>query len=202
MSALAQQIADDFATPPADAKEVFTDRIKPGKTVSMAAWKAIKLENDGLRAECSKLRKMNDELAIRENLVNAVPRPIQALEFSEECVNKRIIPELKAMADQGATQAEWLAAWDISEEQWEAWCSTTPLLKAESLRARVRAKAVFEAIFRKALMSGDRAFPFAKWVDIMDQRYGSDDKEAKGSANDVDSKGGRCEVCRDIILED
>lgn len=168
----------------------------------MAAWKAIKLENDSLRAECSKLRKLNDELALRENLVNVVPRPIKPLEFSDDILNKRIIPELQAMADQGATQAEWLAAWDISEEQWGEWCRSTPLLQAESLRARVRAKAVFEAIFRKALMSGDRAFPFAKWVEIMNQRYGSDDKEAKGSANDVQSKGGRCEVCRDIILED
>lgn len=198
MPALAQQTADDFAAPP----PIQPGKLSSGKKVAWETWNKQKQECDQLRIENARLRKLNDELAQRSILQDTIPRPVDPIEFSEELVTKRLIPELQSMADQGATLPECLAAWNVSEAEWAAWCASTPLLQAEALRARTRARAVFESIFRKALASGDRAFPFAKWVDIMDQRYGTEDKEAKGNANDVQSKGGRCEVCRDIILED
>lgn len=164
---------------------------------ALAERRQLKADNARLISENKRLQKQIDELTLQGGLLSVIPRPLEQAAYSD-----RIIPELRTMADQGATQTEWLAAWDISEDKWNEWCASTPLLQEEAARARVRARAVFEALFRRALMAGDRTFPFAKWVEIMNQRYGIDDKEAKGNANDVQSKGGRCEVCRDIILED
>jgi len=165
------------------------------KRIDYALYRSVKDENEQLRATVKRLERQLEDQATN---VSLIPRPLEPMQYG----SPDIIKDLNAMADQGATIPEICAAWDISEALFNEWCLTTPLLKAAADRARTRARAVFEARFRLALMNGDRAFPFAKWVEIMDQRYGIDDKEAKGSANDVQSKGGRCEVCRDIILED
>lgn len=150
-------------------------------------------QNMKLRAEVKRLERQLEDQA---KAVCIIPRPLIPAVYGPE-----VISQLESMADQGATLPECCAAWDISLEEFETWCSTTPALKVAADRSRTRARAVFEARFRLALMNGDRAFPFAKWVEIMDQRYGVDDPESKGNAGAaVAITVGRCEVCRDVVL--
>jgi len=156
----------------------------------------FKNELEGAKTTIARLER-ELQAAQLANAQFVLPKPRSARDLDDQ-----VIAEVERMAEDGMTEAEMCGAWGISDETWKVWLASTPLLKEAAERARTRARAVMDAMFRKALQTSDRGFPFAKWEGLMEQRYGKPDSETRGSANDVQSKGGRCEVCRDIILED
>lgn len=134
------------------------------------------------------LRREHEELqeehkALKERIARIAPevleagRPEPVTEYSDA-----IPAQVLALAEQGISEAEWIAGFGITREMWKEWGQTFPELAAAVRQARARLLAYYSKIERRALERGYTSFSPQVLAALKAEAMRSDDDEGLGDA--------------------
>jgi len=150
----------------------------------MAGRYATKAENEQLRQQ---LQDATAELSRLKRLLASVePSKLRddgeapaAVETYSADVNERVL----AMADEGMTEAEWIARLGLSSEGWANWKTRYPELAETVQRAKARTEAYYSSLLRDALESGNTRFPVSVLQQAIRQLRAEDERGSSGDAS-------------------
>lgn len=100
--------------------------------------------------------------ALQERVARAAPelleqdKPPPLTEY-----NDTVPSQVLALADQGMTEAEWIASFQISTDTWREWLASFPDLEDAAQRARARLLAHLAQVERRAVEKGFHSVPAA-----------------------------------------
>lgn len=129
--------------------------------------------------QTEELRALKEKVARLAPHILEAERPEPVAEYSEA-----IPAQVLALADQGISEAEWIAGFGITRETWKEWRETFPSLSSAVAQARARLLSYYARIERRALERGYTSFSPQVLASLKAEASKAEDDEGLGDASE------------------